>query len=77
MAEPGDKIFVVMWPRGGTSDPRGHFTKLPDAQYAITSAFPECLRQHFFWNNDGNVCRLLTNVEFPYPLPYVKKVELV
>lgn len=76
MAEPGDLIYVVMWPRGGTSAPRGYFTKLPDAQYAITAAFPEVLRPHFFWNNDGSVWRLLTNVTFPYPLPYVKKMEL-
>ena len=77
MAQAGDSIFVVMWPRGGTSDPRGYYTKLVAAQYAITQAFPEVLRQHFFWNNDGNVCRMLSNVTFPYPLPYVKRVELL
>lgn len=77
MSEPGDVIFVVMWPRGGASDPRGYYTNLFDAQYSITQAFPEVMRQHIFWNDDKTVCRMLMNVTFPYPLPYVKRVELV
>ncbi len=76
MAEAGDVIYVVMWPRGGASDPRGHFAKLADAQWSVTGSFPEVLRPHFFWNTDGDTIRLLTNVTFPYPLPYILKREL-
>lgn len=76
MAEPGDRIFVVMMPAGNHYEPQSYHAKSQAAQAKVYEAYPDTLRQNLFWVQDGFVCRLRCNAPFPHPLPYVATREL-